>query len=68
MPGCKTRNAVFILRQLERRDIWQKKEEFVLFICRFRERFSSSTNKCCVVNFEETKCRTVVDYNCSVDD
>ena len=26
MPGCKTRNAVFILRQLERRDIWQKKK------------------------------------------
>ena len=33
------------------------KKEFVLCICRYGESFSSSVLGCCIVSFEETKCR-----------
>ena len=37
MPGCETTNAIFILRQIQKKYLAKKKS--VLYSCRFRERF-----------------------------
>ena len=40
MPGCGTTNAIFILRQTQKKNLANKKS--VLYTCRFRESFWSS--------------------------
>ena len=37
MPGCGTTNAIFILRQIQKKNLANKKS--VLYTCRFRESF-----------------------------
>ena len=66
MPGWASTNAIFCLK-IVTRELFDKEEKFVLWTCTIWETFSSNAKGCCMVGFEETKCRRVVGLDFTVN-